>query len=190
MEKKEEIWGKRPKRFINRAHLPPFCKIVLYVGFIGGNAMNPFIGVLLLYTAVVVTFLIHEGFHIPLGGIKVKSWFPIPIMSAQQSLSRIGGLIGNLVLVIGIYKWNPQILFIQLIGAISLAHLLYYLILGSIIKEAPDIPSKYKIIIYDDVPNQWIIFTIPLAILLAIYFGPHYLNIFKEFSLAYFGGVL
>ena len=122
-----------------------------------------------IYLALVVVMFLHELGHIP-RTIKFKL-LPLPTGVAVNAQSRYGGLIVNFLIAISIMLIEPKIFFIQTIGLVAWAHLIIYLILGSIL------PERKKGIL-DDVPNKPLIM-IPLAITIFLLMQEYYLTIIR-----------
>jgi len=140
----------------------------------------------MLWGAFFIVFLLHELGHLPTAGIKIHRWFPLPVMSSRQALSRIGGLVVNLGIVIAVFNYQPENPFLQIIGAVAFFHLIYYLIVGSFYPE-PKVPKRFwHLVVFDDVDNNyWYIF-VPMALYLIFRYGSFYIEIFRAFV----GGLL
>ena len=121
--------------------------------------------ILMLYAALMIATYIHELGHMP-RKIVFKKWnkIPLPLASAMQSRSRYGGLMATAALFLAVYFYNPQILILQLIGAVAFLHFVLYTFFGSFNHE-PFVPKRLlKTHVFDDIPNSKAWFFIPLSI--------------------------
>lgn len=142
--------------------------------------------VVLLWLALLAVFILHEIGHLPTRGIKIQRWFPIPLMSAQQALSRIGGLMVNFAIILAVFYYRPEFIFFKLMGAVAFFHLVYYLIVGSFYPE-PKVPKRFwHLVVFDDVPNGTWPINITIAIFLIYHLGSFYWDILSTF----FSGVV
>lgn len=135
--------------------------------------MNILLFIILLYVAVLVDIIAHEIGHIPRKGIHITSWFPLPAAVAEASVFRYGGLLVNFLIFFLVFKYQPQMLFLKLLGIVSFIHFILYTIMGSINNELKF--AKVK----DDIPNDLAYVFIPIGIVTLYYFGPYFLEVIK-----------
>lgn len=130
-----------------------------------------------VYIAFFIVVLLHELGHFP-KSIKFKFGL-LPSGSAMNAKYRLGGLIVNAALAIGIYINQPTNTFIQLIGALAWIHLIIYLIVGSFNKEPKDKEVNLATYVWDDVPNEYWMLNIAIAISLIVTLQQYYIPIFQ-----------
>lgn len=143
------------------------------------------IKILMLYVALMVATYIHELGHIP-KRIVFKKWhgIPLPLASAMSAKSRYGGLMATATIFLVVYFLRPQMVFLQLLGAVAFFHFVLYTFFGSFNHE-PKIPKiLWKYYIFDDIPNKYAYIFIPMSIITFLYFKSYYLPIVINF----FGG--
>lgn len=127
-----------------------------------------------MYFAFLVVIFLHEIGHVP-EKIKFKV-FP-PMAAAMRAKYRLGGLIVNALLFLGIFYYKPESLFLNMIGLVSWVHFILYSIVGSIIPEPKSSQVNISTYVFDDVPNEyWYIF-IPLGLYSYIFFNSYFLSI-------------
>ena len=127
----------------------------------------------MLYGALILVLSLHELGHLPR---EVRFRFVygfVPAPYAYQGLSRIGGLVVNVALFTIIFLLEPEQVFWQFVGLAAWIHFIIYAVLGSIL------PEKKNSHIMDDVPNEYALLFIGLAITAFYVFGNYYLEITK-----------
>ncbi len=131
-----------------------------------------------LYVALFIAIYWHEIGHF---GSKINiPRFPLLFMSAPNSRFIYGGLIFNAIAFIGIWHFKPQLLFLQLIGLMSLLHFLFYTIAGGLgIREKLwDILFKMGNEGADIKKGNF--FAVALGIASLILFGEYYLTVINS----------
>jgi len=143
----------------------------------GNTKVISVINIITLYVALYLVIIIHELGHFP---EKIKFKFGImPNAAAMRSRFRLGGLIANLILFLSVYQYHPENLLIQYLGLISWIHFIFYLLIGSLMKEPKIGTVNIKTYVFDDVPNEYNFYFIVTAIITFISLKSYYLPIFK-----------
>lgn len=115
-----------------------------------------------LYAALLVVITVHELGHFP---EKIRFKFGIlPYAAAIRAKYRLGGLMANIIMFVGIYLWQPENIFLQYVGMISWIHFMLYAVFGSIIPEPDESQVNVNTYVFDDVPNKYAAIFIGLAI--------------------------
>jgi len=92
--------------------------------------------IVMAYAAILVVIYLHELGHLPTKGIKFQ-FFP-PMASARRAHSRIGGLLVNIAIFVAVYYYQPEHIFLQLVGMVAWIHFMLYAVVGSIAPEPID----------------------------------------------------
>lgn len=140
------------------------------------------IKILMLYAALMIATYIHELGHMP-RKIVFKKWhgIPLPLASAMSAKFRYGGLMATAALFLAVYFYNPQILILQLIGAVAFLHFVLYTFFGSFNHE-PFVPKRLlKTHVFDDIENKYWWFFMPLSLAVLLLFKDYYLQIIVRF---------
>lgn len=133
-----------------------------------------------IYLAILIVVFLHELGH--MGKPRIIRWIPIPEGASFNVPpgGRYTGLLINLVIIYLIFKLQPEMLFLQLIGLVAWMHFIFYTIWGSFNYE-PEIPKALqKIFITDDIPNKYWYIAVPIGIFIFYYFRVYYLTILME----------
>lgn len=130
----------------------------------------------LLYAATAVVFYLHEVGHYG-DKINFELKLPLPKAWSYQSRFQYGGLAVNAAIFFAVWQFQPDILFLQVVGLTAWLHFIWYLIWGSFNYE-PKIPKwMWEFWVFDDVSNEHWFIAVPVAIWSFFYFKAYYVPV-------------